>query len=220
MWLWLAAVASGVTCLYVYGRYSLAAVARAWEFVLTPAGQRALTALKEQVALDAAMLDYAYHTAAKAQRAARQDEAIRLLELAFSVVKRATPDRLTRLRAMSVLCRMAAAILPPPPLRPRAFRLRQLTTWAGLGVLCHHVLVSGLERFRLRLCLLRFGFRLVLEVMGRSASRVRLVPGAVPAWQGFAAARDDFKTLDLEHVESFRALMEALEAEERISAVP
>ena len=70
-------------------------------------------------------------------------------------------DRLKRLRAMGVCIRMATAILPVPALKPRDFRLTQLSSLAGLSKFIHHLLVSTGERFLLRLYVLGLGYRII-----------------------------------------------------------
>jgi len=152
----------------------------------------------------------------RARRDAQMEEAVRLLGLAYSVVEQTTPDRLTRLKAMSLCCRMAAAIVPLPPLRPADFRLRQLATEAGLAAALHDLLFTTGERFRLRLGLLRFGFHLVLRTMRRSLEQLKRSPGAPPSWADFASAKDDFKKLDLDHTRSLQALMASLVAQDEL----
>jgi hypothetical protein len=212
--LWALPLAGSLLCLGLYPRHRLAPVLKSWELLLTPAIRRTATALVEQVRLDSAILDHSYEEATKARRSAQMEEAVRLLELAYSVVEQATPDRLTRLKAMSMCCRMASAILPLPPLRPADFQLRQLATWAGLGAGLHEFLFTSRERFRLRLGVLRFGFRLVRRAMRRSTEHLKRSPGTLPSWADFASAKDDFKKLDLDHAQSFRALMASLSAQD------
>jgi hypothetical protein len=218
-WMWVLPLVGAVLCLALYPRHGIAAVLESWELLLTPTMKRASTALSVQVDLDAALLDHAHEEAIRARQDAQMAEAVRLLELAYSVVEQATPDRLARLRAMSVCCRMAAAIVPLPPLRPVDFQLRQLATWAGLTAALHEFLFTSAERFRLRLGVLRFGFRLVQRAMRRSTDRLRRSPDTAPSWTDFAAAKSDFKRLDLDHAQSFRALLASLAAHEGL-AVP
>jgi len=210
---WIVPVAAWMACLWAYSRYSRAAIRRDWEMVLTPKGQRALGALTHQVELDATLADSAYAAARHARRRAEIAEAGRLLELSFSIVEQATPDRLTRLRAMGVCCRMASAMMPLPPLRPRDFHLRQLTTVAGLVATIHHLVVTSTERFLLRLRFLAWGFHLTKRIMGQSVAQVKVTPRGERGWREFSVALADFKQLDAEHIASFRALMASLEAE-------
>jgi hypothetical protein len=218
-WMWVLPLVGALLCLALYPRHGLAAVLESWELLLTPAMKRATNALCVQVDLDAALLDHAHESAVRARQDAQMAEAVRLLELAYSVVEQATPDRLARLKAMSVCCRMAAAIVPLPPLRPVDFQLRGLATGAGLATALHDFLFTSVERFRLRLGVLRFGFRLVQRAMRRSTDRLRRSPDTVPSWTDFASAKSDFKRLDLDHAQSFRALLASLAAPEGL-AVP
>ncbi|HKC13633.1 MAG TPA: hypothetical protein VKI41_16535 [Vicinamibacteria bacterium] len=219
-WMWWALpLVGGLLCLALYPRHGAAKVLKSWELLLTPGMRSASDALCLQVDLDAALLDHAHDEAKKARQDAQMAEAVRLLELAYSVVEQATPERLSRLRAMSLCCRMAAAIVPLPPLRPADFQLRRLATGAGLAAAIHDFLFTSAERFRLRLGVLRFGFRLVQRAMRRSTDRLRRSPETAPSWVDFASAKSDFKRLDLDHAQSFRALLASLAAQEAL-AVP
>jgi len=210
----LLAAALLIVCL-VLGRYSQAARIREWHWVLTPDGRRAATNLALHAELDAAMADDAYAGAWRARTRADLAEAARLLALAFSVVQEATPSRLLRLRQMAKCARMAIAILPMPGLRPSGFRLRSLATLAGFGLFVHQLLVSPSERFLLRLKLLALGFRMAVRSMRSSERTVGRQEGASAAWAKFEKGLADWKVLDAEHVESFRALMMSLTAHPR-----
>lgn len=213
MLIWALPVLGGLVFLGVLGRYNLRTSLRDWMLVLSPASRETVTALASHVELDAFLAGHAHSAAVRSLGSGELEEAVRLLDLAASVIVEAVPDRLTRLRGMAVCCRMASALLPLPPLAPRDFRLWQIVTLAGLGTLAHHFLVSMGERFLLRLWLMGLCYRIVKGVACRSAGKARREPHALSPWRRFEAALADFKTLDREHVESFRALMMSLAAE-------
>jgi hypothetical protein len=107
---------------------------------------------------------------------------------------------------------MAAAIAPQPPLLPRDFRLAELRTVAGLAQVVHQFLVGSIERFVLKTRMIAFGFGLALRAMRRAKRREELQI----ALSRFDAAKDDWKTLDAEHVKAVRALIVSVAATRRI----
>ena len=116
-----------------------------------------------------------------------------------------------RLRAMAVLIRMAAALVPVRPLRLRDYHLRELIAVVGVGAALHQVLVSALERFLLRLQVLGIGFRLALRAIVGARRQAVADPAARRAWGDYQRALEDWKTLDREHLETFKALARSLE---------
>lgn len=205
-------VLGGVLLCASLGRFDCAAAARTWRFLLSPAGAAAVAALTRDVETDALRLDYTYTRAVRARERAALREAHRLLGLALAVIEEAVPDRLTRLDAMRVVSRLAAAMLPLPPISPAGFRLTELRGIATLGAALHHLLVAGAERFRLRLWVLSCGFRVVLRC---TRSACAGAPAAAAAWHRFETGMSDFKLLDREHADAFRAAVMALGAVER-----
>ena len=143
----------------------------------------AVKALEMEMQVDAAMADDSLRDALHARERQEHFEAIRLLELSCSAIEDATPDRLKRLRAMGVLIRMAVALSPVRPLRMRDYHLRELIAVVGAASALHHVLVTALERFLLRVQVLGVGFRLALRVMvvaatGQPTGRWHRAPGS------------------------------------------
>ncbi|HEV8583126.1 MAG TPA: hypothetical protein VGX68_29010, partial [Thermoanaerobaculia bacterium] len=112
-------------------RYRHERTVKQWDQLLSPGMRFAVQSLELEVQTDAAMADSGFHGAQQARD--RQDlaEAIRLLELSSRAVEDATPNRLRRLRAMAVLIRMAAALVPVRPLRMRDYHLRELIAVVG-----------------------------------------------------------------------------------------
>jgi hypothetical protein len=218
MWLVSVAVGGGLVCLYVAGRYNMQAVTEDLNDFFSARVAQAVGALREQVEMDAMLVDHAYSSSEQARHESNPQEAIRMLELAFSHVARAVPNRILRLKALGVCCRVAAGIQEVPPLKPAGFRLAQLKTVVGLAGVAHHFLVSGYERLLLRLGLLRFGFRLVLRVMERAKTGASAAPEAALPWRSFDAARTDFKALDGQYVETSRVALLSLALRDSLAA--
>src|SRR5205814_8723272 len=201
---------------WVLGRYNSRAVERDWEMMLTAKGRGAIEALELQVLCDGAAVESARIGAMGARDRADFGQATRLAGLAYRAVEEATPDRLKRLRATRVCIRMATAILPVPPLRPRNFRSAQLASVAGMASFLHHVLVSTGERFLLRLYVLGLGYRILLRAMSGSTTGLGHDVGDVWAWETFDRATTDWASLEREHLESFRIFVLSLTAEKRL----
>jgi len=192
-------------------RYRHERTVKHWDRMLSPGMRFAVQSLELEVQTDAAMADSGFQGAQQARD--RQDlaEAIRLLELSSRAVEDATPNRLRRLRAMAVLIRMAAALVPVRPLRMRDYHLRELIAVVGVGAALHQVLVSALERFLLRLQVLGVGFRLALRVVVGARRQATSAPASRRPWGDYERALEDWKTLDREHLETFKALAKSLE---------
>ena len=213
-WLWVAPLVA-LLVTWVLGRYNARAVERDWEMMLTAKGRGAMEALELQVLCDGAAVESARIGALSARERADFSQATRLAGLAYRAVEEATPDRLKRLRAMGVCIRMATAILPVAPLRPRNFRLAQLASLAGLGSFLHHVLVSTGERFLLRLYILGLGYRILTRALSGSTTGLSRDVGDVWAWDAFDRATADWTALEREHLESFRIFILSVTAEKR-----
>jgi len=213
--LWLGLVAGTLVVAFVFLRYRHVPRTRAWDSLLT--GSAARVAVTSE--LDQATAEYAWEGAVNARRQRDQQEAVRLLQLAYQVIQEATPQRLTRLRAMARASRMALAIMPLPPVPPLAFRLRQVKAAASLGAMLHLVMLPA-QRFLVRLRVLSTGFRLTARSLQRSKAAAARRPVESRAWVLFEAGLSDWNTLDFEHVQSFRALMAALAGELRAETAP
>jgi hypothetical protein len=203
------AVLGVVLLLVLLASYDEASVGRDWEAILTPGGLRAYEDLKDRFDREKAAIDFSYAKAEAARDDGDVQEAGRLLAVGYDYLALVAPDRETLLDGLKLYSRMCAAIVALPPLRPTAFRLPQLVTLAGLGVLGHHLLVTIPDRFRLRLELLRRGLGIALVVLLRGTHRER--GGRLdPDWARVLAARTDFHTISEETIESFGALVSAL----------
>jgi hypothetical protein len=207
--------AAGFACLALVigqaARYRHERTIKQWNQLLSPGMRFAVQSLELEVQADAAIADSGLQGAQQARERQELTEAIRLLELSCSAIQQATPSRLKRLRAMAVLIRMAAALVPVRPLRIRDYRLRELIAVVGVGAALHQVLVSALERFLLRLQVLGIGFRLALRVMAGARRQAAVTPAARRPWGDYERALEDWKTLDREHLETFKALARSLE---------
>ena len=194
-------------------RYRHEQTVKQWNKLLSPGMRFAVQSLELEVQADAAIADSGLHGAQQARERRELEEAVRLLELSGNAIERATPSRLKRLRAMAVLIRMAAALVPVRPLRIRDYRLRELIAVVGVGAALHQVLVSALERFLLRLQVIGIGFRLALRVMAGARRQAVATPQSRKPWGDYERALQDWKTLDREHLETFKALARSLEIE-------
>jgi hypothetical protein len=205
------AVAGGaVAVLLVFlASYDEASINKDWEAILTPAGRRAWGELRERFDREKAAIEFSYLKAERAHDEGDAEEAGRLLSVGYDYLAVIAPDRERLLEGLKLYSRMCAAIVPLPPLRPMAFRLPQLVTLAGLGLLAHHLLVTIPDRFRLRLELLRRGLGIALRALLQGGQRER--HGRLdPDWAKVLAARTDFHTVSEETLESFAALVTAL----------
>jgi hypothetical protein len=216
MWFWLTcggAIVSGIALLLLDGRRRERAIARDWQLVLTPKGQRELDRLQDNVKAKLTLADYVYERAFEAQRRGDYGDAIELVDLGCQVIEYYTPTMIRALGAMAVLSRMAAAIAPVRPLRPKDFRLAQIVHLAQLNRFFHYLLVTTAERFRFRVYILQRGFRTLGALVFRSSQHGR--PGQTPDWPQLEAANHDVVTLSEESIETFRALLVSLAAERR-----
>lgn len=210
------AIAVGALVVMIgFGRYRHREVLRDWSGILSPEGARTVEAVEDHAAMDRHMADEAWGRAMIAQESREWAEAVRLLELAYWVIEDATPARLERLRAMTRVCRQAAAVLPMPAIQTGAFRLGRLRTLAGAGAALHAILVAPTERIVLRTRLLAAGLRMALWTMRRARAGAAHRPERGKAWRAFDAALADWKTLDVEHLHTYRAAMMVLAAELR-----
>ena len=128
LWLYLAAMAGVAAALGFVATRRQQALVRKWDALLTPAGRQALGRLELQTISDGSMADYSLDAAQRARRRDDLMESTRLLQLAYSVIEDATPDRLRRLRAISVCIRMASAVVPVRQESVMALALREAVT--------------------------------------------------------------------------------------------
>lgn len=201
LWLSMACCGGGIVC-FVLGRRNVPADLEEWQKRLSEDARRLQAVLDLHVAADKAMADDAIARAASARDGLAYTEAIRLVDVAYTVLEAACSDRLLRLKGMSVCVRMAGAtILPLAPVSPRIFKLGRLKSLMTVGLATHHFLVSAVERMLLRLLLLRFGYRLTIRALRGGCERLRIDPAALAAWERCHAAVSDWTDgLDPAHV--------------------
>jgi hypothetical protein len=216
MWWLLAGLALLLpAALYLVGRRSETRAMQDRELVLTPRGRVELESARSYVDGRIALLDFTYERARDAQDGGRWHDAMLMLDQACALIEDYCPTMMRSLAALSVLSRMVSAMAPAAPLRPRAFRLRQLEGLALVNQLAHHFVVSTGERFRLRLYFLARAFQTLLRVVTGATQRVKQTRPAEPEWRELDAARRDARTLSDEWLESFRVLLVSLAAEPR-----
>ncbi|HEV2021464.1 MAG TPA: hypothetical protein VGQ94_02950, partial [Terriglobales bacterium] len=191
-------------------RYRHERTVRGWEPLLSRRMRTSIQSLELGAEVDAAMADGSFHAALRARHDQQLERATRLLGLSFRAIEEATPDRLKRLRAAAVLIRMAAAIVPVRPLRIRGYKLAEISALVGVGAALHHVVVSALERFLLRTQVIGIGLRLTCRAMAGSRSEAAAAPAAERPWALYERALADWKSLDREHVETYKALVRSL----------
>jgi hypothetical protein len=201
--------------LFLDGRRREKAVLRDWELALSPRAKQALAAATEQVTAELAVIDLMYEGAREHRDEGRSADAMRLFDQGCHLIESYCPTMLRSVAALSVLSRMAAAMAPPRPLRPKDFRLRELEGLALLNQFLHQFLVTTGERFRIRLYFLARGFSTLVRIVARARRRVQDVASAEPGWQELAAATHDVRSLSNEWLDSFRLLLMSLAAEKR-----
>ena len=209
----LAAAAGCLLFLLLWGRINEQRW-RDWETLLGTQEQGLYARMRSQLDGDLAMADYAYDKAEAHRQVGSVDEAIRLLELGYTMIERAAPDLRRLLAGMAVFSRMVSAMVPVAPLRPRDFKLAQLASLAALNQVLHRFLVTAAERFRLRLYVLSQGLGVVLRYLGGSTRRIRDARSTLDRdWNDVAALRSDFRTITDESLESFRICLASLAAQ-------
>lgn len=217
IWLLLVAgVALLPVVLLLSGRRASRAAVKNWDVFLSPRAQEAYLTVAETTRAELELSDVAFEGAAQAAAAGARIRSLQLLDMGCDLIEHYCPTMLRALRAMAVLSRMIAAITPVPALRPRDFRLAELSQLAQLHVFLNQFLVGAGERFRLRLLILGRGFRLLGRLMLRSAARIRgQEQDSGSEWERLALARADMRSLTEQSLHSLRALVEAIETSSR-----
>jgi hypothetical protein len=215
--LWIGVALSTLAVCLVLARHRYDARVREWRSLCNPQVRRHLAQTEELCRAERDCVESAYRSARAQTDGA---EAARLLRAAYEYIAGVQADRLTRLRAMIVMMRMAMAILPAPPVSWRRFGQGRMRAIALVLGLLHYVLVSPMERFALRVRILILGFGLTLRAMARSTKRVHRIPADGAAWDAFGRGVEDWKTLDIEHLAAAVHLAESLSAVRRPAPQP
>lgn len=201
---------SSAVLLLVLGRKNAPVSKDEWDALLDEESKRIMAGLELQVLADKAMASDALQKALDARNTMAFAKAIRLVDMAASVLQDASNDRLARLKGMALAVRMASAILPIKAVPVGCCSLREVRTLFALGAVLHHMLVSATERMLLRVWLLRFAYGLALRAMVKGTTRLHADPALDAAWAQCSAAVKDFTvTLDPAHVEAYRVLLDA-----------
>ena len=210
------AVVSCLVVLLLIGRRNERLVRRDWEMLLTPRGEKVYGAIEGKVRTELGMADLSFEHALVYRELGTTEEAIRLLDVGYRVIEKFAPDMLRLLAAMATFSRMVSAIAPVQPLRPKNFRLVQVSSLAYLHGMLHQFLVSASERYRLKVYMLGRSFGLVTRYLLRSIQNLgSATPDVAREWDQIEAIRADFQTLTDESLDSLRVLLTAMATEDR-----
>jgi hypothetical protein len=216
-WVTLAgAIASCLLVLLLIGRRNERLIRRDWELLLTPRGEKVYGAIEGKVRAEIGMADLSFEHALVYRELGTTEEAIRLLDVGYRVIEKFAPDMLRLLAMMATFSRMVSAIAPVRPLRPKDFRLVQVSSLAYLHGMLHQFLVSASERYRLKMYILGRSFGLATRFLLKAIQNLGF--GATEAareWDQIEAIRSDFQTLTDESLDSLRVLLTAMAREDR-----
>jgi hypothetical protein len=206
----------GAVILFLFGLRNERAVARDWELLLTPRGEKLYRDIRSRVGAEMALADMTYAEAFSVRELGSIDEAKHLLDVGYRVIERFSPNMLKLLAAMATFSRMVSAMAPVAPLRPKDFKLAQIVSLAYLNSVLHQFLVSTSERYRLRIYILGRSFALGTKFLLDSTERiVKGEPETGRDWDQIQAIRHDFQALTNESLDSLKVLLTSLAAERR-----
>ena len=209
-------VVSCLVVLFLIGRRNERLVRRDWEVLLTPRGKKVYGAIEHKVRTEIELADLSFEHALVYRGLGTTEEALRLLDVGYRAIEKFAPDMLRLLAAMATFSRMVSAIAPVQPLRPRSFKLVQLSSLAYLHGILHQFLVSAAERYRLKVYILGRSFGLVTRFLLRSIQNLGGgAPEAAREWDQIEAIRSDFQTLTDESLDTLRVLLTAMASEDR-----
>jgi hypothetical protein len=210
------ALVSSAIVLYMLGHRNEHKVRRDWELLLTPKGERLYRSIEGRVHNEMALAAIAYDEAFTVRELGSLEESKQLLDVGYKVIEKFSPNMMKLLAAMASFSRMVSAMAPVTPLRPRDFKLTQISSLAYLNGVLHQFLVSTAERFRLKMYILGRSFDVGSRFLLQSTQRiVRNEPEAQREWEQVKAIRDDFQTLTDESLEGLRQLLTSLAAERK-----
>ena len=217
-WMIVVSAASCLAVLFLFGRRNERAVRRDWELLLTPKGEKLYKSIEGRVQSEMALADLTYEEAFTVRELGSVQEAQKLLDAGYRVIEQFSPDMLRLLAAMATFSRMVSAIAPVQPLRPKNFRLVQVSSLAYLHGVLHQFLVSASERYRLKMYILGRSFGLATRFLLKSIQTLGAPAGTAEAqkeWDQIDAIRSDFQTLTDESLDSLRILLTAMAREDR-----
>ena len=209
-------VLGGAVILFLFGLRNERAVARDWELLLTPRGEKLYRDIRSRMGAEMALADMTYAEAFSVRELGSIDEAKHLLDVGYRVIERFSPNMLKLLAAMATFSRMVSAMAPVAPLRPKDFKLAQIVSLAYLNSVLHQFLVSTSERYRLRIYILGRSFALGTKFLLDSTERIVTgEPETERDWDQIQAIRHDFQALTNESLDSLKVLLTSLAAERR-----
>jgi len=209
-------VLGGAVILFLFGLRNERAVARDWELLLTPRGEKLYRDIRSRMGAEMALADMTYAEAFSVRELGSIEEAKHLLDVGYKVIARFSPNMLKLLAAMATFSRMVSAMAPVAPLRPKDFKLAQIVSLAYLNSVLHQFLVSTSERYRLRIYILGRSFALGTKFLLESTDRiVKGEPETGRDWDQIQAIRHDFQALTNESLDSLKVLLTSLAAERR-----
>lgn len=212
----LLALVSSAVLLYFLGHRNERQVRRDWELLLTPKGERLFRNIEGRVHNEMALAAIAYDEAFTVRELGSMAESKQLLDAGYRVIEKFSPNMMKLLAAMASFSRMVSAMAPVTPLRPRDFKLNQISSLAYLNGVLHQFLVSTSERFRLKMYILGRSFDVGSRFLLQSTQRiVKGDPEAQREWEQVKAIRDDFQTLTDESLEGLKQLLTSLAAERK-----
>jgi hypothetical protein len=151
--------------------------------------------------------------AAAARELGAFDEAMRLMDTTYEIIRRFAPTPLRALAAMAMMSRVACALAAPAPLRPEGFRLRQLADLARLNQLVHRFLTTARARYRLHVYILGRNLVLLMTIVDDHIRRLRRhADDRDEEWRQIEEARHERRQLSAE------ARTTLIEARERLES--
>jgi hypothetical protein len=202
--------------LYLLGNRNERKVSRDWDLLLSPKGERLYRNIEGRVNNEMALATIAYDEAFSVRELGSLEESKQLLDVGYKVIEKFSPNMMKLLAAMTNFSRMVSAMAPVTPLRPRDFKLSQISSLAYLNGVLHQFLVSTSERFRLKMYILGRSFDLGTRFLLQSTQRiVRNEPESEREWEQVRAIRDDFQALTDESLEGLKQLLTSLAAERK-----
>jgi hypothetical protein len=210
------ALVSSAVLLYFLGTRNERRVHRDWDLLLSPKGERLYRSIEGRVHNEMALATIAYEEAFSVRELGSLEESKQLLDVGYKVIEKFSPNMMKLLGAMTNFSRMVSAMAPVTPLRPRDFKLSQISSLAYLNGVLHQFLVSTSERFRLKMYILGQSFQVGTRFLLQSTERI--VRNETPAereWEQVRAIRDDFQTLTDESLEGLKQLLTSLAAERK-----
>jgi hypothetical protein len=200
-----------VAVLYLRAVHHSIAVRREWQFICSLRSASAFEGIEIKAASEGAAIRSAYRSAMAARSAGSREEALRLVDALLRIIERATPGWIDTLAYVSIVARMADAVVPIQPMRPWVFRLFPLAWLSLVGMIAHHVTITTGERLRLRAYVLRGSWRLLRRRMRSNSKRIH-EGDSERVWDGLGAVRDDFAMVSEETLRSLYAALLSLDA--------